>query len=88
MRRLLPVVLLSLLAVGARAQNADQANYPGPMPAPMPPPIPAPQDIPYPNGTIQLSVDGSQPAQGIMRVHEVIPVAKSGPLILLYPRWL
>ena len=23
-----------------------------------------------------------------MRVHEVIPVAKSGPLILLYPRWL
>ena len=87
MRRLLPVVLLSLLAVGARAQNADQANYPGPMPAPMPPPIPAPQDIPYPNGTIQLSVDGSQPAQGIMRVHEVIP-AKPGPLILLYPRWL
>jgi len=87
MRRLLPVVLLSLLAVGARAQNADQANYPGPMPAPMPPPIPAPQDIPYPNGTIQLSVDGSQPNQGIIRVHEVIP-AKPGPLILLYPRWL
>ena len=23
-----------------------------------------------------------------MRVHEVIPVAKSGPLTLLYPRWL
>jgi predicted metalloprotease with PDZ domain len=88
MRRLLPVVLLSLLAVGARAQNADQSNYPGPIPAPMPPPIPAPLDIPYPNGTIQLSVDGTQPAQGIMRVHEVIPVAKSGPLILLYPRWL
>ena len=26
--------------------------------------------------------------QGIMRVHEVIPGAKPGPLILLYPRWL
>jgi predicted metalloprotease with PDZ domain len=87
MRWLFPFFLFLLLVVGARAQNADQANYPGPMPAPMPPPIPAPQDIPYPNGTIQLSVDGSQPAQGIMRVHEVIP-AKPGPLILLYPRWL
>src|SRR6185312_17135568 len=88
MQRLLPVVLLSLLTVGASAQPADQANYQGPQPTPLPPPIPAPQDIPYPNGTIQLSVDGTNTGQGIMQVHEVIPVAKSGPLTLLYPRWL
>ena len=92
MRRLLPIVLLSFLAAGANAQTsnqpANQANYAGPVPATMPPSIPPPQDIPYPNGTIQLSVDGTQPAQGIMRVHEVIPVAKSGPLVLFYPRWL
>lgn len=88
MRRLLPIVFFSLLAAGAQAQNADQANYPGPQPVPLPPAIPAPQDIPYPNGTIELSVDGTNPAQGIMHVHEVIPVAKPGHLILLYPQWL
>ncbi len=92
MRRIFPVILVSLMAAGASAQTNNQAgnraNYPGPQPVPMPPVIPAPQDIPYPGGTIQLSVDASQPAQGIMRVHEVIPVAKAGPLVLLYPRWL
>jgi len=86
MRRLLPFVLLSFLTLGARAQTSD-ADYAGPVPAPLPPPIPAPEDIAYPNGPIQLSVDGRQPAQGIMRVHEVIPT-KPGHLILLYPRWL
>ncbi len=88
MRRILPVILVSLMAAGASAQTNAPSNYSGPQPAPMPPTIPAPQDIPYPGGTIQLSVDASQPAQGIMRVHEVIPVAKAGPLTLLYPRWL
>ena len=86
MRRILPVILVSLMAAGASAQTG--APSAGPQPAPMPPAIPAPQDIPYPGGTIQLSVDASQPAQGIIRVHEVIPVAKPGPLVLLYPRWL
>jgi predicted metalloprotease with PDZ domain len=86
MRRILPVILVSLMTAGASAQTNN--SYSGPQPAPLPQPIPAPQDIPYPAGTIQLSVDASQPAQGIMRVHEVIPVAKPGPLTLLYPRWL
>ena len=88
MRRLLPVVLFSLLTMGASAQTNQGPADQGPQPAPLPPPIPAPQDIPYPNGTIQLSVDGTNTVQGIMRVHEVIPVAKPGPLTLLYPRWL
>src|SRR5689334_20682324 len=85
MRRILPVVLVSLLASAASAQTA---NSPGPQPAPLPPAIPAPQDIAYPGGTIQLSVDVTKPAQGIMHVHEVIPVAKPGPLTLFYPSWL
>ena len=79
MRHILPVILLSFLAVGARAQTS------GPEPVPMPAAIPAPRDIPYPAGTIRLSVDATNTAQGIMRVHEVIPVASSGPLILLIP---
>ncbi len=87
MRRILPVIILSLMAAGASAQTVP-ANYAGPEPLPMPPAIPAPQDVPYPAAAIQLSVDATDPAQGIMRVHEVIPVAKPGPLILLYPQWL
>lgn len=84
MRRILPVILVSAMAGAASAQTGS----PGPQPAPLPPAIPAPQDIAYPGGTIQLSVDVTQPAQGIMRVHETIPVAKSGPLTLYYPSWL
>jgi predicted metalloprotease with PDZ domain len=56
------------------------------MPAPPVAPIVAPADIPYP-GTIQLSVDASDIARKIVRVHETIPVAP-GPLTLLYPKWL
>ena len=54
---------------------------------PMPPPIPAPQDVAYP-GTIRLAVDATDTAHGIFRVHETIPVAHPGPMVLLYPKWL
>jgi len=49
--------------------------------------IPAAQDIPYP-GTIKLAVDATNTAQGIFRVKETIPVAKAGPMALLFPKWL
>src|SRR5580704_10159266 len=47
---------------------------------------PDPVDRPYP-GTLQLSVDVSNVAQRIFRVHEVIPAAP-GPLTLHYPKWI
>tara|TARA_R110002012_G_scaffold165912_3_gene328440 strand:- start:8582 stop:10633 length:2052 start_codon:yes stop_codon:yes gene_type:complete len=49
--------------------------------------IPAPQDIAYP-GTMQLEVDARDHDQGIFRITQTIPVAKAGPLTLLYPEWL
>ena len=49
--------------------------------------IPAPQDIAYP-GTMSLTVDARDHAQGIFRVTQTIPVAKAGRLTLLYPEWL
>ncbi|MGH8118764.1 MAG: M61 family metallopeptidase [Rhodanobacteraceae bacterium] len=58
----------------AAAGNAAQAG------------IPPPQDTPYP-GTIQLAVDATDTAQGIFRVHEVIPV-QAGELTLFYPQWI
>lgn len=48
--------------------------------------IPAPRDISFP-GTIQLTVDAGDVTRGIFKVHERIPVPKSGDLVVLYPKW-
>jgi predicted metalloprotease with PDZ domain len=48
--------------------------------------IVAPKDTPYP-GTIRLAVDATDVTRHIFRVRETIPVG-SGPLTLLYPKWL
>jgi predicted metalloprotease with PDZ domain len=48
--------------------------------------ISPPRDTVYP-GTIRIHVDASDTAQGIFRVHELIPV-RSGALTLLYPKWI
>ena len=45
-----------------------------------------PKDTPY-QGTIQIAVDTSNTAQGIFRVHEVVPVL-GDKLTLLYPKWI
>src|SRR5262245_2803779 len=58
-----------------------------PQPLPIERQLPAARDIPYP-GTINLTVDATDVARGIFRVHETIPVASAGPLYLLYPQWL
>ena len=49
-----------------------------PMPLPSATPIEAPKDIPYPGGTVRLSVDATDLAHHIFRAHETIPVAKPG----------
>jgi predicted metalloprotease with PDZ domain len=69
-----------IIATAAMAQT-------GPQPLAMPPGIPAPQDVPYP-GTIRLGVDATDTTRGIFRVHETIPVAHPGPMVLLFPKWL
>jgi predicted metalloprotease with PDZ domain len=53
----------------------------------MPAPTPAPVDKPYP-GTIRLAVDATDTTRAIFRIHESIPVAQAGPMVLLFPRWL
>jgi predicted metalloprotease with PDZ domain len=55
-------------------------------PLPLPPEIAAPQDSPFP-GAIRLVVDATDVTRHIFRVKETIPV-QSGPLTLLYPKWL
>jgi predicted metalloprotease with PDZ domain len=71
-----------LVAAGARGQP-----QPLPQPAPATPPIAAPRDAPYP-GVIRLQVDATDLQHGIFVVHETIPVAAPGPLVLVYPEWI
>ncbi len=48
--------------------------------------VPAPQNVPY-QGSLKITVDATDVAHRIFRVHEVIP-ARPGPLTLLYPQWI
>ena len=66
-------VLLSFAAAGQ------------PRGVPFPPSTPEPRDVPY-AGVIALDVDVSDVTRGIFRVRERVPVAASGPLMLLYPQ--
>ena len=58
-----------------------------PQPAPFVDTIPAPQDVAYP-GVMTLDIDATDTDRGIFRVKQVIPVAASGPMALLYPKFL
>ncbi|MGC1305303.1 MAG: peptidase M61 [Caulobacteraceae bacterium] len=81
MRTILAFLLASTAAHGAFAASTD------PQLTPLPPPIAAPRDLPYP-GDIGLSVDVTDTTRRIFQVRETIPVAQSGPMVLLYPKWL
>ena len=79
-RRISPALVLLCLVLSATARSSD------PQPLAAPAPVPPPQDRPYP-GAIRLVVDASDASQHIFKVHETIPVAGSGDLVLLYPEW-
>ncbi|MCX8475297.1 MAG: peptidase M61 [Sphingomonas sp.] len=73
--------LLLTTASPATAQNS------APQPVPFVDTIPEARDIAYP-GTLQLDIDATDTQRGIFRVKQTIPVAKSGHMVLLYPKWL
>lgn len=56
-------------------------------PAPLANTIPAPQDVPYP-GTMTIHVDATDIQRAIYRVTQTIPVARGGPMTLLFSTWL
>ena len=74
-------VALSLSLSGAFAQERL------PVQAPPTPPIAAAQDVAYP-GVLKLSVDATDLDRKIFQVRETIPVAKPGPMTILYPQWV
>lgn len=79
---------IALLAVAALAAGpAEAQDQPQPRPTPGAGAIPVPQDRAYP-GTITLTIDATDLDRHIFTGHEVIPVAASGDLVLLFPKWL
>jgi predicted metalloprotease with PDZ domain len=58
-----------------------------PQPAPMPPPLEAPRDTPYP-GAMRIEVDATDLNHRIYQIRQTIPVARPGPMVLLYARWI
>ena len=81
------LVVATLLASAAPAFAQVPQGNSAPQPVPIVDTIPAARDISYP-GTIQLDVDATDTVRGIFRVKEQIPVAKAGPMALLFPKWL
>jgi hypothetical protein len=85
------LIVASLLASAALSTGVATAQVPAGNTAPQPVPfvdtIPDAVDTPYP-GTLILDVDATDTERGIFRVKQTIPVAKSGPMALLYPKWL
>ncbi len=76
-----------LLSVAAPALAQVPAGNSAPQPVPFVDTIPVARDVPYP-GTLKLDVDATDTERGIFRVRETIPVARSGPMALLFPKWL
>ena len=80
-------MLKTLLLSGLLATVTHAADLSKPMPLPIATTIPVAQDVSYP-GTLTLKIDATDTVRGIFRVAEIIPVAKSGPMTLLFPKWL
>lgn len=79
--------LLACLAATTLLSPPSRAAQPQPMPLPQPPPIAQPQDTPWP-GPVALAVDATDLAHHIFAVHETIPVAAAGDLVVHYPKWI
>ena len=82
----LALILSTALAGTAAAQIVPPANS-KPEAYAKPTRVPPARDVPYP-GTVDLTIDATDVARGIFRIHERVPVAAAGDLVLLYPKWV
>lgn len=76
-----------LLASTAPAHAQMVPGNSAPQPVPFVDTIPAAQDVDYP-GTIKLQVDATDIDRAIFRVKQTVPVAKTGHMVLMMPKWL
>src|SRR6476646_12291366 len=87
MRRVALTVFLSSCLAGAAAAQIVPPFNSKPEAYPKPVRVPAARDVPYP-GTVDLTIDATDVTRGIFKIHERVPVAAAGDLVLLYPKWL
>ena len=85
MRRTAVALLLISSAMPAMAQTPPQNSKPEA--TAKIDTIATPKDVDYP-GTIQLTVDASDVARAIIKVHEHVPVSGADDFVMLYPKWL
>ena len=87
MRRAALVALISACLASAAAAQIVPPQNSKPVPTAKVDTIPAARDIPYP-GTMQLTVDATDVARAIFRIHQHIPVPQAGDFVLLFPKWV
>ncbi len=85
-RALAAAALLASVSAPAIAQTSVVQSAPA-QTAPYPNTIPDARDAAYP-GTLTLDIDATDTVRGIFNMKETIPVAKSGHMVLLYPKWI
>jgi len=78
----------SMAASAAMAQDAGVQDQPQPAWAPPAPAIADPKNVPYAAGTIKLSVDATDLDHRIFKMHETVPVDKTGDFVMMLPKWL
>jgi predicted metalloprotease with PDZ domain len=78
-------ILLAVLALLPQQAALGQGST-GPVATPIAQSVPDARDVPFP-GVIKLAVDATDPDRAIFRIRQTIPVAATGPLTLLYPKW-
>ena len=81
------IAILAAVMVIASPVGAQQAPRSAPVAVAPQPALPAAKDVAYP-GTLTLQVDATDLDRRIFNIKQKIPVAKAGPLTLLYPEWI
>ena len=69
------------------AQQSGRLIRSEPQPIAAAPALPALRDIAYP-GTLTLEVDATELDRRIFGIRQKVPVAKAGPLTLMYAEWI
>ena len=87
MRRVALALFLSSCLAGAVAAQIVPPLNSKPEAYAKPIRVPAARDVPYP-GTVELTIDATDVTRGIFRIHQRVPVAAAGDLVLLYPKWV
>ncbi|MEQ1784240.1 MAG: hypothetical protein ABMA14_23035, partial [Hyphomonadaceae bacterium] len=83
----LPLTLLLCVFLAAAPISAQQAVRSAPQPQTYSPALPAVRDVDYP-GVVTLDVDATDLDRRIFNIRQRIPVAKPGPLTLVYAQWI